>query len=97
MTDSIDQDEPIVFLIIGRVWQEDDAAEEDAIVIHALVTAPDDDGAVRRTLEALAGQGYAQAELDQIGALEEEPDDPTYDGAYEDALEGNVAIVTFHS
>ena len=63
--------------------------------MNSISSAPDDDSAVRRSLESLAGQGYAEAELDQIGIITGEPDDPTYDGAYQDALEGNVAVIVF--
>lgn len=89
------ESEPTVFVIVGRVWEDGASAPEDAIPVNIFVKAPDDDGAVRRALEALAAEGYAEAELDQIGALTEEPDDPTFESAYEDALEGNVAVVAF--
>jgi hypothetical protein len=85
---------PVVYIVIGRVWEDEDTAPQKAITIHALLTAPDDDDAVRKTLEALSAQGYVEAELDQIGAIDGEPDDPVYEGAYQDALSGNVAIVT---
>jgi hypothetical protein len=81
--------------VIGRVWQEEDSSPDAAITIHALLTAPDDDDAVRKTLESLSSQGFAEAELDQIGIMDGEPDDPVYEGAYQDALAGNVAIVSF--
>lgn len=90
-----DQDEPTVFILVGRVWEETTGKPEDAIPVNIFVSAPDDDSAVRRSLEALAAEGYAEAELDQIGVLTEEPDDPTFEGAYQDALEGNVAVVAF--
>jgi len=95
MNDNEEELDPVVYIVIGRVWQDEDASPEDAIVIHALLTAPDDDDAVRRTLESLSSQGFAEAELEQIGVMDGEPDDPTYEGAYQDALAGNVAIVTF--
>ncbi|MES0881619.1 regulator [Roseibium sp. SCP14] len=88
--------EPVVYIVIGRVWENEQASPEDAITIHALLTAPDDDDAVRKTLESLSAQGFAEAELDQIGVMDGEPDDPVYEGAYQDALAGNVAIVTFN-
>jgi len=95
MNDNEEELDPVVYIVIGRVWQDEDASPEDAIVIHALLTAPDDDDAVRRTLESLSSQGFAEAELEQIGVMDGDPDDPTYEGAYQDALAGNVAIVTF--
>ncbi|ASP33185.1 regulator [Labrenzia sp. VG12] len=87
--------DPTVYIVIGRVWEGEDASPEAAITIHALLMAPDDDDAVRKTLESLSAQGFAEAELDQIGVMDGEPDDPVYEGAYQDALAGNVAIVTF--
>ncbi|MEP1930121.1 MAG: regulator [Roseibium sp.] len=86
---------PMVFIVIGRVWENETTLPDDAITIHAMLRAADDDDAVRKTLEALSGQGFVEAELDQIGVIDGEPDDPVYEGAYEDALSGNVAIVTF--
>jgi len=87
--------DPTVYIVIGRVWENEAASPEDAITVHALLMAPDDDDAVRKTLESLSSQGFAEAELDQIGVMDGEPDDPVYEGAYQDALSGNVAIVTF--
>lgn len=96
MNDNDDAIEPTVFIVIGRVWTEEQAGEGEPMEIHALLTAPDDDSAVRKTLEALAAQGYAEAELDQIGVMDGEPEDAMYEGAYQDALSGNVAIITFN-
>ncbi len=95
MNDDDKEMDPVVYIVIGRVWENEDASPEDAISVHALLMAPDDDDAVRKTLEALSAQGFAEAELDQIGVMDGEPDDPVYEGAYQDALSGNVAIVTF--
>ncbi|SRR5690554_1781079 len=90
-----DRDEPTVFILIGRAWEDAGGRPDDAIPVNILLQAPDDDSAIRRALEALSGQGFVEAELDQIGVITEEPDDPTYDSAYEDALAGNVAVITF--
>lgn len=95
MNDNEVEMDPVVYIVIGRVWENEEALPEDAITIHALLTAPDDDDAVRKTLESLSSQGFAEAELEQIGVMDGEPDDPVYEGAYQDALSGNVAIVTF--
>ena len=40
-----------------------------------MLVAPDDNSAVRRALESLAAEGYAEAELDQIGDMEGVPDE----------------------
>ena len=57
-----DNEEPRVTIIVGRVWRSESAPAER---INVLLRAPDDDSAVRMALEALAGEGYARAELDQ--------------------------------
>lgn len=88
---------PTIFIIVGRVWENDSGGgEETAIPVNILLQAPDDDSAVRQALERLAAEGYVEAEFDQIGVLTEEPDNPTYEAAYQDALEGNVAVIAFH-
>jgi hypothetical protein len=81
-----------VIIITGRVWKRKGGKSEG---VHVMLTAPDDDSAVRRALESLAAEGYAEAELDQIGEMEGEPDDEPHLSAYQGALEGEVSIVTF--
>jgi hypothetical protein len=80
-----------VTVITGRVRREKDG---DAIGVHIFLIAPDDDSAVRMALNALAGEGYAEAELDQIGEMLDAPDEEPHASAYQGALEGEVAIVT---
>lgn len=91
ITDSVG-DEPMVFIIIGEVRQ---AGETDMIPFNALLAGPDDDTAVRRCLEALAQEGYEEADLHQIGNLEGRPDEDPFISAYEAALEGEVAIIAY--
>jgi hypothetical protein len=81
-----------VTIIIGRVFREKGADPEE---VHILLVAPDDDTAVRRALESLAREGYAEVELDQIGEMEGPPDEEPHISAYQGALEGEVSIVTF--
>ena len=83
---------PVVFIITGRAWETKDGTPID---LHILLTAPDDDSAVREALNALAEEGYEEAELDQIGAIDSLPDEEPHASAYQGALEGEVAIVTF--
>lgn len=87
-----DNDERPVIIVVGRVWRDKGGESQG---VHILLTAPDDDSAVRRALEALAAEGYAEAELDQIGDMEGPPEDEPHLSAYQGALEGEVAIVTF--
>ncbi|MDN2568091.1 transcriptional regulator [Aquibium sp. A9E412] len=87
-----DNEERPVTIVTGRVWRSKGGPSEG---VHVLVVAADDDGAVRMALEALAQEGYAEAELDQIGELEGAPDEEPHLSAWQGALEGEVAIVTF--
>ena len=85
-------EEKTVMIITGRVWREGDSTPEG---IHVLLLAPDDDTAVTLALEALAEEGYSEAELDQIGELEGAPDEEPHLSAWQGALEGEIAIVSF--
>lgn len=87
-----DETEPMVFIVIGRAHR---VKGDSGIDIHIMLTAPDDDSAVREALNALAEEGYEEAELDQIGTLQGAPDEEPHASAYQGALEGEVAIVTF--
>lgn len=87
---SNDNDERAVTIIIGRVFKQKGGAPEG---VHILLVAPDDDTAVRTALEALTREGYAEAELDQIGDMEGPPDDEPHMSAYQGALEGEVSII----
>ena len=89
-----DNEERPVTIITGRVWKKKGGKPEG---VHVMLVAPDDDSAVRRALESLAAEGYAEAELDQIGDMEGEPDDEPHLSAYQGALEGEVSIVTFEA
>jgi hypothetical protein len=84
-------DDSIVFIIIGRAFEQ---KGEDPFDIHIMLVAPDDDTAVREALNALAHEGYEEAELDQIGVMEGMPDEEPHASAYQGALEGEVAIIT---
>ncbi|MHA6643143.1 transcriptional regulator [Mesorhizobium sp. A623] len=81
-----------VILITGRVRRRKGGKAEG---VHIMLVAPDDDSAVRRALESLAAEGYAEVELDQIGDMEGEPDEEPHLSAWQGALEGDVSIVTF--
>lgn len=88
-----DNEERPVTIITGRVWRRKGGQPEG---VHIMLVAPDDDSAVRSALEALAKEGYAEAELDQIGDMQGEPDEEPHISAYQGALEGEVSIVTFN-
>ncbi|MGN6550192.1 MAG: transcriptional regulator [Pararhizobium sp.] len=84
--------EPLIFIITGRVHRTKD---DEATEVHILLSAADDDSAVREALNALAEEGYEAAELDQIGTVEAMPDEEPHASAYQGAMEGEVAIVAF--
>lgn len=87
-----DNEERSVTIVTGRVWRRKGGPSEG---VHVMLIAPDDDSAVRTVLDALAKEGYAEAELDQIGDMDGVPDDEPHLSAYQSALEGEVAVVTF--
>ena len=81
-----------VTIVVGRVWRDKDGPSQG---VHIMLVAPDDDTAVRRALESLAAEGYAEAELDQIGDMQDVPDEEPHLSAYQGAQEGEVSIITF--
>ncbi|MCQ2004466.1 transcriptional regulator [Rhizobium sp. NRK18] len=85
-------DEPIVFIIIGKAYR---IKGDEGMEIHIMLAAPDDDTAVRTALDALAQEGFAEADLDQIGTLDGMPDEEPHASAYQGVLEGEVAIIRF--
>lgn len=87
-----DNEARAVTIITGRIWKRKGGKSEG---VHVMLVAPDEDSAVRMALEALAREGYAEAELDQIGDMDGVPDDEPHLSAYQGALEGEVSIVTF--
>lgn len=88
-----DNEQHPVTIIIGRVWRKKGG---DSQGVHVLLLAPDDDSAVRIALDALAREGYAEAELDQIGnMMDGEPEDEPHRSAWQGAMEGEVSIVKF--
>ena len=54
------------------------------------------DGRYREALNALADEGFLEADLDQIGTLTDAPDEEPHASAYQGALEGEVAIIRFN-
>ena len=87
-------DGPMVFIIIGKAYEKD--GDSDGVDIHVMLRAPDDDTAVREALNALADEGFLEADLDQIGTLTDAPDEEPHASAYLGALEGEVAIIRFN-
>jgi hypothetical protein len=87
-----DNDQRPVTIITGRVRRRKDGKAEG---VHIMLVAPDDDTAVRTALESLTREGFAEAELDQIGDLQGVPDEEPHLSAYQGAVEGEVSIVTF--
>ncbi|MCD2181411.1 transcriptional regulator [Rhizobium sp. TRM96647] len=86
-------EDAMVFIIIGKAYERD--GDDEGIDIHVMLRAPDDDSAVREALNALAEEGFLEADLDQIGTLTDAPIDEPHASAYQGALEGEVAIIRF--
>ncbi|MBP1849748.1 transcriptional regulator [Rhizobium halophytocola] len=85
-------DSPMVFIVIAKAYEVEGG---EGIDLHVMVAAPDDDSAVRATLNALSEEGFLEADLDQIGMVTEMPDEEPHASAYQGALEGEVAIIRF--
>ena len=83
---------PMVFVVIAKAYEEKGG---EGIDLHILLSAPDDDSAVREVLNALSEEGFIEADLDQIGMITEVPDEEPHASAYQGALEGEVAIIRF--
>ncbi|EDQ34100.2 hypothetical protein HPDFL43_06585 [Hoeflea phototrophica DFL-43] len=85
-------DTPSIFIIIGQTSRRKGGEMKP---VHVLIAAPDDDTAVRLCLDALSAKGFAEADLDQIGVLEDMPDEEPHASAYQGAMEGEVAVIAF--
>jgi hypothetical protein len=85
-------DGPMIFIIIGKAYESKGG---EGIELHIMLQAPDDDSAVREALNALSEEGFIEADLDQIGVMQEEPPEEPHASAYQGALEGEVAIIRF--
>jgi hypothetical protein len=85
-------DEPMIFIIIGKGYETKGG---QGVELHIMLRAPDDDSAVREALNALSEEGFLEADLDQIGVLNDEPPEEPHASAYQGALEGEVAIIRF--
>jgi hypothetical protein len=90
--DNDNTDEPMIFIIIGKAYETKGG---EGIELHIMLRAPDDDTAVRDALNALSEEGSLEADLDQIGVLQDEPPEEPHASAYQGALEGEVAIIRF--
>ena len=84
---------PMVFIIIGKGYESD---ASDGVDLHIMLKAADDDSAVREALNALAEEGFIEADLDQIGMLTEVPEEEPHASAYQGALDGEVSIIRFN-
>ena len=60
-----------------------------------MLVAPDDDSRGAHRARIADREGYAEAELDQIGDMEGRPTTSRIMSAYQGALEGEVSIVTY--
>ncbi|MCF3643095.1 transcriptional regulator [Rhizobium sp. TRM95111] len=88
-----DTEDAMVFIIIGKAYERE--GDRAGVDIHVMLSAPDDDTAVREALNALTEEGFLEADLDQIGTLTDAPHEEPHASAYQGALEGEVAIIRF--
>jgi len=85
---------PMIFVVIGEARLTKDGA---LVPFNALLAAPDDDTAVHMVLESLAQEGYLEADLHQIGNLDERPEKAEFLAAYESALAGEIALIIYNT
>ncbi len=98
-----DIEEATVYVVVGSGVRADDKSgrevdedDQEALPINVLLTAADDEECINRALTALAGQGFSRVELDRIGIIDGEPEDPTFASASWNAIDGQVAVIAFH-
>jgi len=85
-------DGPMVFIIIAKGYESEGS---EGVDLHILMSAPDEDAAVREALNALSEEGFLEADLDQIGVLMGTPEEEPHASAYQGALQGEVSIIRF--
>jgi len=85
---------PMIFIVVGDARQK---GKTTMTPFNALLAAPDDDTAVRLALESLANEGYEEADLHQIGNIDECPDDDKFRDAYNSACAGEVALIFYNT
>ncbi|HWD11869.1 hypothetical protein P8H26_00625 [Pseudochrobactrum sp. sp1633] len=81
-----------VFLIIADAWKE---GESDPVNVHILLKSEPEEDVIQATLEILANEGFAEAEITEIGTLTEQPEEEPYLSGYNTALSGQVAMIEF--
>ncbi len=86
------EQDSMIFLLIGEIRK---SGETKMVPFNALLKSSDDDTAVRLVLEALAEEGFEEADLHQIGNLEDAPDDEDFLPAYQAAVDGEVALLVY--
>ncbi|MGH6761547.1 MAG: hypothetical protein ACRECW_08175 [Phyllobacterium sp.] len=84
----------IVHLIVADVWLK---ANSEPTAVHILLTESNVDGddIVTAALKILANEGYEEAELQEIGQLDGEPEEEPHKSAWKTALSGQVALIEF--
>ncbi|GAB1582243.1 MULTISPECIES: hypothetical protein [Phyllobacteriaceae] len=81
-----------VHLVIADVWKNKDGGPT---LVHLLFTGREGDDLISIALNILAGQGYEEAELLEIGSLTEEPEEEPHLSAWKTALGGEAALIEF--
>ncbi|WOC17139.1 hypothetical protein [Pseudochrobactrum sp. MP213Fo] len=81
-----------VYLIIADAWKD---SESDPVNIHILMKSEPDEDVIQAALEILASEGFAEAEISEIGTLTEQPEEEPYLSGYNTALSGQVAMIEF--
>lgn len=81
-----------VYLIIADAWKD---GESDPVNVHILFKSEPEEDVIQAALEILASEGFAEAEISEIGNLKEQPEDEPYLSAWNTAVSGQVAMIEF--
>lgn len=87
--------ERAVYLLAGHLRSAHAQVGDEGYRFNALVRASSDRVAIEQVLAAAKQEGYATAELSGIGVVDEPPSDGMIAQAFEDAMQGEVALIVY--
>lgn len=84
-----------VYLLAGHLRSAHAPVGDEGYRFNALVRASSDRAAIEQVLAAAKQEGYATAELSGIGVVDEPPPEGMVARAFEDAMQGEVALIVY--
>lgn len=86
--------ETVVYVVLGQARPEDAAEDSAPVNVSVMLTAEDADAAVDAAYDALEEDGFDDIQLDQVGEIDEVPDNELK-APYEAAVAGEIAIIEY--